>query len=281
LDPFVFFAVLAAAALHAGWNAIVKVRLDRFLSIIVLGVAQGAVSLVLLPFFPLPAGAAWPYIAASAVLHTGYKLFLIRAYSAGDLGQVYPLARGTAPLLIAGIGVGLLGEHLSALTMLGIATAMSGIWLMAVRGGNALAALGRHAAGYAIGTSLFIAAYTLVDGLGGRLSGTPSGYTLWMFALDGCLNLAVALALRGVTVFEAARLEWKSGFVAGILSLAAYWIVIWAMTLAPIAAVAALRETSILFAAAISVVLLKEPLTAWRAAAGGLIVAGVVAIRLG
>jgi drug/metabolite transporter (DMT)-like permease len=281
LDPFVFFAVLAAAALHAGWNAIVKVRLDRFLSIIVLGLAQGVVSLLLLPFFPLPALPAWPYIAASAVLHTGYKLFLIRTYSAGDLGQIYPLARGTAPLLIAGIGVGVLGEEISVTTMIGIATAMAGIWLMAARGGNTLAALGRNAAGYAIGTSLFIAAYTLVDGLGGRLSNSPSAYTLWMFALDGCLNLAVALGLRGVTVFEAARLEWKSGLVAGVLSLAAYWIVIWAMTLAPIAAVAALRETSILFAALISVVLLKEPLTAWRAAAACLIVAGVVAIRLG
>jgi drug/metabolite transporter (DMT)-like permease len=277
----VFLAVLAAALMHAGWNAIIKVRLDRFLSISLMGLAMGSISLALLPFVEVPQGITWLWILASAALHTGYKLFLIRAYEAGDLGQVYPLARGAAPLLTALAGFLLLDDVLTPLMTAGIVVLSLGIGVMSLRGGRTLAALDRHAVASALATSLFIAGYTLTDGVGARGAHSASSYAVWMFLIDGFWMASFCLMLKGPGAFFTMAREWKSGLVTGGLSFAAYWIVIWAMTKAPIAAVAALREVSILFAVAISVVLLKERLTGWRTAAALLIVAGVVALRTG
>lgn len=267
--------------MHAGWNAIIKVRLDRFLSISLMGLAMGSISLALLPFVEIPQGITWLWILASAALHTGYKLFLIRAYEAGDLGQVYPLARGAAPLLTALAGSLLLDDVLTPLMTAGIVVLSLGIAVMSLRGGRTLAALDPHAIAYAFATSLFIAGYTLTDGVGARGAQSASSYAVWMFLIDGFWMASFCLMLKGRGAFFIMAREWKSGLVTGGLSFAAYWIVIWAMTKAPIAAVAALREVSILFAVAISVVLLKERLTGWRTAAALLIVAGVVALRTG
>jgi drug/metabolite transporter (DMT)-like permease len=277
----VFFAVLAAALMHAGWNAIIKVRLDRFLAISLMGLAMGSLSLVGLPFVAVPQGITWVWILASAALHTGYKLYLIRAYSAGDLGQVYPLARGSAPLLTALAGFVLLGEVLNPVMAAGIVILCLGIVVMSMRGGSALAQLDRRAVSYALATSGFIAAYTVTDGVGARGAASASSYALWMFLIDGFWMAALCLMLKGRGVFAVMMREWKTGLITGGLSLAAYWIVIWAMTRAPIAAVAALREVSILFAVVISVMALKERLTGWRIASSLLIVAGVVALRVG
>jgi drug/metabolite transporter (DMT)-like permease len=281
MEPVVVIAVLVAAIMHAGWNAVIKVGLDRFMSITLMGLFMGLISLVCLPFVAVPQGVTWVWIITSAVLHTGYKLFLIRAYSAGDLGQIYPLARGSAPLITAVAGFVLLGERLSPLMVAGIAVLTGGIFVMSLRGGALLEKLDRVAVGYAIGTSFFIAGYTLTDGVGARTAVSASSYAAWMFVLDGFWMVAFCMLVRGPASIRPLVAEWKTGIVIGALSLGAYWIVIWAMTRAPIAAVAALRETSVLVALVISVVVLKEKLTAWRLAAALLIVAGVILLRSG
>jgi drug/metabolite transporter (DMT)-like permease len=281
MDSDVFAAVLAAAFLHASWNALVKLEGDRFLSVVVLSVAQGVIAIALLPAFPLPAEGAWPWIALSALLHTGYKLFLVRAYQHGDLSQVYPLARGTAPLVVALVGAIALSEPMTPTKGAAVVAIGFGVVLMSLRGGTgALRALPGRAVAYGLGTALFTASYTIVDGIGARLAGSASAYTLWMFAGDGLLMTALGLARRGRGALPTRRGAWIGGVLAGALSLASYWIAIWAFTKAPIALVAALRETSVLFALAIAFVVLREKPGRWRLAASGLILAGVVLIRL-
>lgn len=279
MDLAVFLAVLAGAAMHAGWNALVKTGLDRTTSIFLLAAIQGAISLALLPLFALPSALSWPWIAVSALLHSGYKIFLIRAYAHGDMSQVYPLARGSAPLIVALFGVFVLAENLTAAKFAAIGAIALGVMLMSAKssGGEAMS---RKALLFALGTALFTASYTLVDGIGAQLSGTASGFTLWMFAGDGILMTLYALLLRGRDLAHAARGHLLNGAVAGALSLGSYWIAIWAFTQAPIAMVAALRETSVLFAMLIAVFWLGEKTSAQRWFAAGLILAGIVLMRL-
>jgi drug/metabolite transporter (DMT)-like permease len=278
MDLAVFLAVLAGAAMHAGWNALVKTGLDRTTSIFLLAFIQGAISLALLPLFALPAAASWPWIAVSAVLHTGYKILLIRAYAHGDLSQVYPLARGSAPLIVALFSILVLSENLTAVKFAAVCAIALGVMLMSSRLGSG-EAMPRQALLYALGTALFTASYTLVDGIGAQLSGTASGFTLWMFVGDGMLMTIYALTLRGRGLFAAARGNLSSGLAAGALSLGSYWIAIWAFTLAPIAMVAALRETSVLFAMLIAVFWLGEKAGPQRWFAAGLILLGIVLMR--
>jgi drug/metabolite transporter (DMT)-like permease len=278
MDLVVFLAVLAGAAMHAGWNALVKTGLDRTTSIFLLAFIQGAISLALLPLFALPAAASWPWIAVSAVLHTGYKIFLIRAYAHGDLSQVYPLARGSAPLLVALFSIFVLSENLTAIKFAAVCAIGLGVMLMSSRLGSG-EAMPRQALFYALATALFTASYTLVDGIGAKLSGTASGFTLWMFVGDGILMTIYALTLRGRGLFAAARGNLAGGLAAGALSLASYWIAIWAFTLAPIAMVAALRETSVLFAMLIAVFWLGEKAGPQRWFAAGLIGLGILLMR--
>ena len=280
MDLVVFWAVLAAAFLHASWNALIKVGLDHFLAIVLLGLVQSAIALVLLPFFPLPAAAAWPWILASAVLHAGYKLFLIKAYAHGDLSQVYPLARGTAPLIVAIIGATLLGETATLLRSLAVAMIGLGIIVMALKGGTGPARIPRLVLFYALGTAGFTAAYTLVDAVGARLSGSASGYALWMFTFDGAAMGLIALTARGKDVFMPLLRSWRSGVAGGAMSLGSYWVAIWAFTKAPVALVAALRETSVLFAMLIGLVVMHEPVGRWRWGAAGLIVSGIALMRV-
>jgi drug/metabolite transporter (DMT)-like permease len=278
MDAIVFFAVLAAAAMHASWNALVKTGLDRTTSILLLSLIQSAISLLLLPFFALPLMASWPWIALSALLHTGYKIFLIRAYAHGDLSQVYPLARGSAPLIVALVGVIALSEGLTPSKVAAVILIGLGVIAMSMRAG-AVEAMPRKALIFALGTACFTASYTLVDGIGARLSSTASGFTLWMFVGDGILMTIYALFVRGRGLFSQAHENLGSGFAAGALSLGSYWIAIWAFTLAPIALVAALRETSVLFAMLIAVLWLGEKAGPQRWIAAALIVCGVILIR--
>jgi drug/metabolite transporter (DMT)-like permease len=280
MDTIVFAAVLAAALMHAGWNAVVKVGLDRFSSILLLALAQSGLALALLPLFPVPAAASWPWLAASALLHSGYKLILIRAYAHGELSQVYPLARGTAPLVVAVVGASFLGEAVTPLKALAVAAIGLGVIVVSIRGGGAgLRPIPPRALAHALGVAVFTASYTLVDGVGARLSGTASGFTLWMFVGDGAGMLAFALATRGHRFVEHLLPAWRSGLAAGAMSLGSYWIAIWAFTRAPIALVAALRETSVLFAMLIATFLLGERPGRWRWAAATLIAAGVALMR--
>ena len=279
MDATVFTAVLAAALMHAGWNAVVKVGLDRFSSVLLLALVQSGLALALLPLFPLPAPASWPWLAASALLHTGYKLFLIRAYEHGDLGQVYPLARGTAPLIVALAGAALLGEALTPARALAVAAIGLGVVLMSAEKGGGPASAPRKALAWALGTAAFTAAYTLVDGVGARLSGTASGFTLWMFVFDGLGMLAFALKTRGPRALVRLLPAWRGGLAAGAMSLGSYWIAIWAFTRAPVALVAALRETSVLFAMLIAVFLLGERAGARRWGAAALVTCGKALMR--
>lgn len=281
MSATVFLAVMLAALCHAGWNAIVKVGLDRFLSVTLIALAAGCVSLVPLPLVSVPIAPAWSYLAASVALHVGYNLFLIQAYRVGDLGQVYPIARGAAPLIVSIVAIAVIGEPLSGPQMVGVAVLVAGVALMSIRGGRDLVRIERSAVGFALATSVFIAGYTIADGLGARANGSANSYAVWLFFLDGLAMLAVLLVARGRAGLRAMRPYWKGGLAGGAMSLTAYWIVIWAMTEAPIALVAALRETSVLFAAAISIIILREPPTLWRLTAAFVIVAGIVLARLG
>jgi drug/metabolite transporter (DMT)-like permease len=280
MDVVVIAAVLAGAVMHAGWNSLVKIGLDRFSSILLLSLAQGALSLALLWFFPVPAAAAWPWLVVSAFLHTGYRLLLVRAYAHGDLSQVYPLARGSAPLIVAVFGALVLGETIALAGILAVIAIALGVVLMSLKGGADLGRLPRKAIYYALATAACTAAYTLIDGIGARLSGTASGFTLWMFALDTLVILTFALVTRGGDAIRRLAPAWRNGAAAGALSLGSYWIAIWAFTVAPIALVAALRETSVLFAMLIAVALMGERAGAWRWAAAALIVTGIVLMRL-
>jgi len=281
MDTHVLLIVLLSAAMHAGWNAVLKTGADRYLSITLIAVCAGVISLVGLPFVPLPAPAAWPWLALSVLLHVVYNHYLVRAYQVGDLGQMYAIARGTAPLIVTAVSLMLPGERPGVTGMAGIGLLALGILVMAARGGHSLTRVSRAAVTAALITSVFIAGYTLSDGIGARSSGSAHAYTLWLFVLDGIAMLAVLSARRGMAGVRALRPYWRSGLLGGAMSLAAYWVAIWAMTVAPIAMVAALRETSVLFAALISVVILREPLTRWRVAAAIVITAGIILMRLG
>jgi drug/metabolite transporter (DMT)-like permease len=272
----VFAAVLLAALMHASWNAWVKGGDDRFASILCLSAGQSLLAALLLPFVGFPPTQAWPWIAASAALHTGYKVSLLNAYERADLSQVYPLARGTAPLIVAVAGALFFAEVPPPVRLAAVAAIGGGILLMAGGRGR----LSSAALGLAMSTAAFTAAYTVVDGLGARLAGDASAFILWSIAIDGPLMLAYGLLARGARAGEAIRGGWRQGVLAGSVSGGGYWIVVWAFTQAPLALVAALRETSVLFAMLIAALFLKERVPPRRWAAGALIVAGIVLMRL-
>jgi drug/metabolite transporter (DMT)-like permease len=276
----VFLAVLAAAAMHAACNATIKVRLDRFASISLMTVGMGIVALPALSLVALPGAIGWLLIAASVALHIGYRLFLVKAYETGDLAQTYPLARGAAPLLTTLGGIALIREIPAGLAILGILLLSAGTLLMSMRGGNGLT-VERRAIGFAFITSLFVAGYTLTDGMGARSTDGAASYAAWLFAADALVTGALMIFVRGRGIVSTMLPEWRTGLITGALAAGAYWIAVWAMTQAPIASVAALRETSILFAMAISVFSLGEAVTRWRVAAALLIVCGIIALKLG
>ncbi len=280
VDVFVFSAVLVAAACHAGWNALIKLGLDPFTTMALIAVGAGVIAFPLVPVFGVPEPAAWPWLIASVILHIGYYLGLTAAYRNGDMGQVYPIARGTAPLLTAIGSFVVVGERLEPLAWAGIAALGFGILLMSMRGGKESARFEARAVGFALFTALTITGYSIVDGTGARMAGSAHAYTMMLFTLDGIAMGALALFHRRTFFTHDARLYWRSGLAGGGMSLIAYGIAIWAMTKAPIALVAALRESSVLFAALIAVVFLREPLHAVRLGAAAMIVAGLVLIRI-
>ena len=280
MDAFVFFAVLFAAACHAGWNATIKGGLDPLATTVLISIGAALVSLVFLPVTGLPAVAAWPWCAASVLIHLVYFAALIESYRAGDMGQVYPIARGSAPLMTAVATTAFIGERLGLLGWCGILLLAAGVLLLSLRGGRDLARLDRTAVGFALFTAVTICAYSVVDGVGARLSGSANAYSVMLFVSIGPVMLIYALARRGHEVIAAMGQSWGIGLAGGGLQLGSYGIAIWAMTVAPIAIVVARRESSVLFGAAIAVVFLKEPLRAGRVAAALMIVVGLALIRL-
>jgi drug/metabolite transporter (DMT)-like permease len=280
MQNFVFLAVLFAALCHAGWNALIKTGLDPLRATTVIALGAVAVALPLLLISGLPDAAAWPWLVASMAVHVFYFAGLIEAYRAGDLSQVYPIARGAAPLMTATAATLFVGEHLSALGWAGIAVLAAGVLLLSARGGSGFGNLDRRAVGFALFTAVTICAYSVVDGIGVRLSGNAAGYTLALFVGNGVMLVLYALAREGLGVLQPMPHLWRRALAGGAMQVMSYGIALWAMTLAPIAIVATLRETSVLFGAVIAVVMLKERLRAVRVVAAGLIVCGLVAIRL-
>jgi drug/metabolite transporter (DMT)-like permease len=280
METTVFLAVLLAALCHAGWNALIKVGLDPLSTTTLIAIGSGLVAIPLLPVVGIPAPAAWPWLAATTVIHLCYFAALIEAYRSGDLGQVYPIARGSAPLMTATATTFIVGENLSAVGWGGISTLVAGVFLLSLRGGRDLVRFDRRAVGFALLTALTICGYSVVDGIGARLAGHPNAYTLWLFVINAIVIVPYALYRNGLDVIPAMRAFWWRGFAGGALQIISYATVLWAMTLAPIAIVATLRETSVLFGAVIAVVWLKEPLRATRIVAALLIVCGLVLIRI-
>jgi drug/metabolite transporter (DMT)-like permease len=280
MDPLVFAAVLFGAVCHATWNALIKKRLDPFATIAIITVFCGLVALPALPIVGLPPLVAWPWVLASVALHLAYYIGLTEAYRTGDLSQVYPIARGSAPLMTALLSVTLIGERLSVIGWIGIIALTGGVFLLSARGGRDLAKIDRRAVGFALFTATTICGYSLVDGIGARLSGNPHAYSAALFVCDASCMAVFALARRGRAIVEDARGYWKTGLLGGVLSVISYWIASSAMTVAPIAIVSALRETSVLFGAFLAVVFLKEPLRLPRIAAAIIVVCGLVLIRI-
>ena len=280
MTTVVFAAVLFAAVCHASWNALIKVALDPLSTTTLILCGATVFALAAIPFVPLPAAASWPYLVASSVIHLLYFGSLAEAYRTGDLGQVYPIARGAAPLMTAVAGTLIVGEHLSLLAWGGIIALALGVLMLSLKGGRDLARLDTRAVGFALFTAVTICAYTIVDGVGARVSGHAISYVLWGFVGICVCLVPYALYRNGRTLFSDAMRFWPRGLAGGALQVVSYSVALWAMTLAPIAIIASLRETSVLFATLIAVVLLGEPFRAIRVAAAVLIVAGLVAIRL-
>jgi drug/metabolite transporter (DMT)-like permease len=280
MDAFVFAAVLFAAACHAGWNAGIKRGLDPLASTVAISLGAALVSLLALPVVGLPAPEAWPWVVASIAIHLFYFAALIESYRTGDMGQVYPIARGAAPLMTATVTTWFVGERLGLVGWLGIVLLAAGVLLLSLRGGRDLAKLNSRAVGFALFTAVTVCGYSVVDGIGARLAGSANAYSAALFAGIGPVMALYALARGGISALGDAKRLWLTGLAGGALQLGSYGIAIWAMTLAPIAIVAALRETSVLFGALIAVIVLKEPMRAGRIVAALLIVCGLVLVRL-
>lgn len=272
----VFAAVLVAALIHAGWNAIVKAAGDKVLTTVMVTAAAALFAAATLPFLAQPARASWPFIGLSAVLQGAYYVLLARTYHHAEMSQAYPLMRGTAPLLVALASALFMDEPLEPTAWGGIAVICAGILAMAAGGSGG----GRMGVALALLNACVIAAYTLTDGTGVRRSGAPAAYTLWVFLLTGLPRLAWALAARREAFLRHVRANWPGGAIAGMGTVVSYAVALWAMTLAPVATVAALRETSILFATAISGLVLRERVGPARIAAACVIALGAAALRL-
>ena len=282
MSPEIFMAVLAAALMHASWNALVKSRGDRFAGLIGMSIGMGAFAVPALYWTTLPSGVTWAWLLASIVLHTGYRSFLGLAYAGGDLAQAYPLARGVAPMLSATGSAIFFAEMPRPVAIVGIILLGLGAVLLAFRAkskdGDHL--LHTRTVMFALTTSVFIAGYTISDGMGARSAADALSYAAWLFILDGMWCAVLFGAMRGGAGLVRLGSQWTQFLMTGSLAGASYFVAMWAMTKAPIGAVAALRESSILFALIISVMFLGEKATAQRVIAGLLIVTGVAAIKL-
>jgi drug/metabolite transporter (DMT)-like permease len=271
-------AVLAAALLHATWNALIKASRDIVFDTALVVAAAALIAALAIPWLPGPAAPSWPYLAASAVVHQGYFALLAAAYRRGDLSFAYPLMRGLPPLLVALGGLVLLPDPRSAWLWSGIAAISLGVLWIGGLHPRLLITRARSAA-FAVGNAVVIAGYTLIDGLGVRLSGNSASYGLWLFFLTAWPYVGIALWSRRTQLGAHLRRHWWRGLLGGTLTIAAYLIALWAMTRAPIAAVAALRETSVIFAAAIGAWLLKEPFGRHRVAGACLVVVGIALLK--
>ncbi|MFI6083800.1 EamA family transporter [Streptomyces sp. NPDC051217] len=276
MTPAVAAAVLLAAVTHATWNAIAHTIKDQLVAFTLIAGGGTVLGAVAVCFAPFPAAGAWPYLIASAVLHVGYQALLMRSFSLGDFGQMYPIARGTAPLLVTVLAAVFVGESLDRWQATGVAVASAGLVGVALWGmWSAETKPQWPALLAALATGVSIAAYTVVDGVGVRESGTPLGYIGWLMILQGSLIPLYALYARRGRLFARLRPHVGLGLLGAALSVGAYALVLWAQTRAALAPIAALRESSIIVGAAIGAVFFKERFGTPRIAAAGLMVVGI------
>jgi drug/metabolite transporter (DMT)-like permease len=273
----VFAAVLAAALIHAGWHVLVKGAADKLAMTVAVAIGAGVVAVAILPFLPLPMQESWPFVGVSVLLQSVYYLLIARAYRVADMSLVYPLMRGAAPVAVALCSATIFGEILVGGQWLAVGLISAGVVALALGAlrQQPLALTGVLAA---LCNALVIAAYTLVDARGVRLSGSPVAYALLLAVLTGVVTVALALAGRARPRLDARTLGL--GLVGGASTTLSYGVALWAMTRAPVAPIAALRETSIVFAMVLSRLVFGEKVGGRRLAAAGLVVAGVAALRL-
>ena len=264
--------------MHAAWNALIKTSRDISLDTALVACTAALIAAVLLPFLPLPASSSWPFLAMSFGVQLAYYRLLASAYRHGDLSYAYPLMRGMAPPLVAVTGAFVLDDPASPWLWSGVALISTGVIMI---GGWRLimARTPSRATRFALANAAVIAAYTLVDGIGVRQSGNALSYGLWLFFLIGLPIIPMVLWRRGRVLAEHLRRAWPRSLLTGGLSVAVYLIALWAMTQAPIAAVAALRETSVIFAALIGAVWLKEPFGRQRIAGACVVAVGIALLK--
>jgi drug/metabolite transporter (DMT)-like permease len=270
--------VLLAAALHAGWNALIKISGDRIAVMAVVTLAGSFLSLLALPFVDSPDPSSWGLLVLTILIHTGYHFFLPVAYDHGDLGQVYPIARGSAPLLVTFGAVVFAGELLAPIPLIGVICLAVGVMALTFDKGAGIAQKPKSVL-FALATGVCIASYTIVDGLGARQAGSILGFAVWLTIGDGVLTFILALIWKRNAVWQVARENLSIGFLGGAMQVGAYWIIVWALAVSPMGMVSALRETSVLFAAIISTFLLKEGFGVWRFVSASFISFGLVLTR--
>lgn len=275
IPPLALALVLCAAVLHALWNALVKGAADRALMMALISLGHGVLGALMVMRFGHPLQESWPFIALSTFIHFFYYGFLIIAYRFGDLSQVYPVARGSAPLLVAFGAVIFAGENLRPLAWAGTLSISFGIALLAL--GNTSGSTSRTAILAALGTGLTIAAYTLADGLGARASQNPLGYIGWLFLLE-CIAGFGLLYIRRKHLGAATFKHLTLGLAGGVLSALAYGMAIYAKTLTELGAVSALRESSVIIAALIGAIWFNERPWKLRVVAAAIVAAGVILI---
>ncbi|ELZ5939546.1 EamA family transporter [Providencia vermicola] len=276
----ILLAVLFAAFCHACWNALVKFGNDRFFGLVMVAFFSGVLTLPALFLLGLPPVNALPWLTLSVIFHIGYTYFLSQAYTHGDLGQIYPISRGSAPLITALLSLIIFNEMLSLSGFLGILLIISGVVIIAFAGKKFTFNIKGKALFYALCTAFFTACYTLSDGQGSRASEDPIIYTLWLFLLNGIVLIIPGIIKYKTTLFQGIRQYWRSGLMGGLMQLISYGIAIWAMSQASIVLVAAIRETSVLFAMFLSIVFLKEKFNMMRIIACLVILSGVLLAKL-
>ena len=287
----VTLAVLAAAVTHATWNAIAHGIKDQTLAFALIGVGGIVIGIPLVIAAAMPRADCWPYLLGSVAIHVFYNLLLMRCYRLGEFGQVYPLARGTSPLVVTILAAIFVHEHLALPQVAGVLVVSAGLAVLVLAGRRPHLAGGsggvvppgmqRAALLAAVGTGLTIAAYTTVDGVGVRLSASPVGYIGWLMVLECLCVPTFALVRRRDVVLKQRPRILLAGLTAGALSVLAYGLVLWAQTRGALAPIAALRETSVIFGAIIATLVFREPFGRTRIAATVLVAAGIVLLNVG
>jgi drug/metabolite transporter (DMT)-like permease len=274
MSPAVIGLVLFAAVLHAAWNAVLRSGTDRLWSVTIMSIAMALVAIPFAAVLALPASPSWPYLILSSCLQLGYSVFLVYAYRHGELGQVYPIVRGSVPLLVTLGGFVFTDQQPGALALLGVVLVALGIMSLAL--GRSRATIKSVALAFI--TGLFIAAYVTSDGIGVRLAGDPRAYAAWICLIYGVLMPITFVAFRGRIELDVVSAETLKALAGGVISLIAYVAVISALALGPIGPISALRETSVVFAVVIGRIFLGEALTMRRLAACAVVAFGAACL---